>query len=195
MKISRLALFASALLFGCAGLSAQTPQPRVASTGGRSPHETTSTVIGERRTGNRVTITYGRPYIKDPKTGEARKIWGGLIPWDKANRLGADEATLLITQRPLVFGDTTIPAGAHTLYLVPSENGPSLLAFSSNIGKWGVPVDETSDIARVPLQKSTLPQSVEQLTINVENDAAAGGGVLKISWDTTQFSAPFTVAK
>ena len=34
-----------------------------------SPHETISTVLGDRRTGNRVTVTYGRPATKDPKAG------------------------------------------------------------------------------------------------------------------------------
>lgn len=172
-------------------------QTRAASTGGNSAHETTSTVIGERRTGCRVTITYGRPTIANPKTGEVRKVWGGLVPWDKAWRLGSDEATLLLTQKPLVFSDTTIPAGAHTLYLVPSENGTTQLAFSSNLGKWGVPVDESTDIARVPLQKETLADSVDPLTISVAYDKEkdANGGVIKISWETTQFSAPFTVGK
>ncbi len=32
-----------------------------------SPHETISTVID----GSRVTVVYGRPYTKDPRTGEA----------------------------------------------------------------------------------------------------------------------------
>lgn len=194
MNFPRLPLLAAALLLA-SSLFAQTPEPRVNSTGGRSPHETTSTVIGDRRTGNRITLTYGRPFTKDPRTGEARQIWGGLIPWDKPNRLGADEATLLLTQKPLVFGDTTIPAGAHTLYLVPSENGTSQLAFSSSLGKWGVPVDETTDTARIPLSRSTLAEPVDQLTIRVENDATTGGGVIKIAWENTQFSAPFTVAK
>lgn len=186
----------TALLFSIASsLFAQNSSPRVNSTGGKSPHETTSAVIGDRRTGNRVTITYGRPFSKDPKSGELRKIWGGLVPWGKADRLGADEATLLLTQQPIVFGTTTIPAGAYTLYLVPSESGPTKLAFSSNLGKWGVPVDETHDVARVDLKKSTLEKSVDQLTINVENDAAGGGGILRIKWETTEFSAPFTLAK
>ncbi|HTO03583.1 MAG TPA: DUF2911 domain-containing protein, partial [Opitutus sp.] len=110
------------------------------------------------------------------------------------NRLGADEATLLLTQKPLVFGETTIPAGAHTLYIVPAESGPSKLAFSSNLGKWGVPVDESKDVARIDLVKTTLDQPVDQLTIGVENNAATGGGVLNIKWENTQFSAPFTVA-
>jgi hypothetical protein len=160
-----------------------------------SPHETISGVIGDRRTGNRVTITYGRPYTKDPKTGAPRKIWGGLVAWDKADRLGADEATLLITQQPLVVGETTIPAGAYTLYIVPSESGATKLAFSSNLGKWGVPVDESKDVTRVDLAKATLPSSVDQLTIGIENDSVTGGGVIKIQWETTQFSLPFTVKK
>jgi len=166
-----------------------------ASTGGKSPHETTSAVIGDRKTGNRVTITYGRPYSKDPTTGEVRKIWGTLVPWDKAYRLGSDEATLLLTQQPLVFGSTTIPAGAYTLYMVPSNTGSSKLAFSSNLGKWGVPVDEKHDVARVDLKSTTLATPADQLTISIENDTTAGGGVLRIRWETTEFSTPFTVGK
>src|SRR4051812_37267812 len=100
MNSTRLAFVAFALaLVGLGTLSAQstpTPapavaaaplKPRVASTGGNSPHETISTVIGDRRTGNRITTTYGRPFTKDPKTGTPRKIWGGLVGWDKADRL------------------------------------------------------------------------------------------------------------
>jgi len=173
-----------------AGTVQPTPAPRVRV----SPHETINTVIGGRG-GPRVTLTYGRPYSKDSKTGEIRKIWGGLVKWDKADRLGADEATLLLTQAPLAFGETVIPAGAYTLYLVPSETGASKLAFSSNLGKWGVPVDETKDVARVDLKKDTISQSVDQLTLAIVNDQATGGGVLTIQWETTQFSAPFTIKK
>src|SRR3954453_22163739 len=89
-------------------------QKRAASTGGNSPHETTSAVIDN----NRVTIIYGRPFTKHPKTGEVRKIWGGLVPYGKAWRMGSDEATLLITQQAIELGGTELPAGAYTLYMV-----------------------------------------------------------------------------
>ena len=173
---------------------ASQPAPRVASTGGKSPHETISTVIGDRKTGNRITITYGRPFTRDPKTGNPRKIWGGLVVWDKADRLGADEATLLITQQPLLIGETTIPAGAHTLYIIPSDKNPTKLAFSTALGKWGVPVDETHDLARVELKKDSFEKSVDQLTLAIENNPA-GGGTLKIMWENTVYSLPFTVQK
>ncbi len=173
-----------------AGTVAPTPAPRARV----SPHETISAIIGGRG-GPRVTITYGRPFSKDPKTGEIRKIWGGLVKWDKADRLGADEATLLLTQQPLAFGETVIPAGAYTLYIIPSETGASKLAFSSALGKWGVPVDETKDVARIELKKDPIAQSVDQLTLGIAKDEATGGAAITIQWETTQFSAPFTVKK
>lgn len=188
-------LFLTAAFFGAtlAPLFAQPPQPPRART---SPHETISTVLGERATGNRITITYGRPYSKHPKTGEVRKIWGGLVPWGKADRLGADEATLFLAQKPLSLdGKTTIPAGAYTLYIIPSETGATQLAFSKALGKWGVPVDESQDVARVELKKSSLEQSVDQLTLTVDKAATGEEGTLKIFWETTQFSLPIASAK
>ena len=169
-----------------------------AGTGGNTPHATISGVVGPNRNeGNMITISYGRPGRVHPrKGGEPRKIWGGLVPWNKADRLGADEATLFITQKAIDVGGTTIPAGAYTLYIVPSESGASKLAFSKNIGKWGVPVDEKNDVARVDLTKESLPNAVDQLTLLIENTPPGSmNGTLKIQWDDTQFSMPFTVKK
>src|SRR4029077_8150286 len=77
-----------------------------------SPHDTTNATID----GAQITIVYGRPYTKDSKTGEKRKIWGGLVPFEKVGRLGADEATLLTTKEPLDLGGKSIPAGSYTLF-------------------------------------------------------------------------------
>jgi len=156
-----------------------------------SPHETISAQLGARPNTNQVTITYGRPYTKDPspdpkKNGMVRKIWGGLVKWDKADRLGADEATTLITQQPLRIGNATIPAGVYTLYIVPSEKGSTKLAISSNIGKWGIPVDETHDVARVDVAKAKLSEPLDQLTLALEGKPD-GTGSLKIAWEETLF--------
>lgn len=154
-----------------------------------SPHETFSA----RLSGDRVTVTYGRPFTVKPGTTEVRKIWGGLVPWGEPWRLGADEATLLITQKPLVFGDKTIPAGAYTLYMVPQENGPSQLAFSTALGGWGIPVDTDHDVARVDLTKTDLDAPVNQFTMAITRNSS--GGVLKLSWENTEFSVPFAIQK
>jgi hypothetical protein len=158
-----------------------------------SPHETVSAVID----GSRVTITYGRPYTKDPHSGEMRKIWGGLVPYGKVWRTGADEATTLITQKPLVFGDTTVPAGAYTLWTLPAEDGSAKLIINKQIGQWGVgpnSYDESQDLARIDLKKDALDNPVDQLTISVSRNPPSGG-VLKMSWENTQYSVAFTVQK
>ena len=151
-----------------------------------SPHETVSAVID----GCRVTVIYGRPYTKDPKTGDARKIWGGLVPYGKPWRLGADEATTLITQKPLVFGDTTVPAGAYSLYMLPQEDGSAKLIINKELGQWGMHYDDKQDLARIDLKKEPAEKPLDQLAISV-----ARTGTLKIAWEDTQYSAAFTVQK
>ena len=162
-----------------------------------SPHDTISTVVD----GSRVTIVYGRPYTKDPKTGENRKIWGGLVPFGKVWRTGADEATLLITQRPITIGEATVPTGAYTLWTLPNEDGTAKLIINKQIGQWGASrgdvkeiYDESLDVARVDLKKSALDKPADQFTIAIEKNSA-GGGVLKLMWESTQFLVPFAVKK
>ncbi len=173
------------------------PAPKIAnSTGGTTPHETTSTVVD----GNRVTVVYGRPFAKHPRTGEVRKVWGGLVPFGKVWRTGADEATLLITQQAIVLGGATIPAGAYTLWTLPQEDGNAKLIVNKQIGQWGAGgdfkkiYDEANDLARVDLKKETLPANVDQFTISIER-VAAGGGALKLKWETTEYSVPFALKK
>jgi len=165
-------------------------QPAMAQHKRLSPHETISNVID----GNRVTITYGRPYTIKPGTTEVRKIWGGLVPYGEPWRMGADEATQLTTQEPLEIGGKTIPAGAYTLYMVPEENGASQLAISTRIGQWGIPVDTSHDLARVDLKKEALDKPVDQFTMAIAR-SPSGGGVIKMMWEKTEFSVPFTVKK
>ena len=186
--------FKSALIIATLAVSAS---PLMAQQKRVSPHDTISTVID----GNRVTIVYGRPYTKDPRTGEARKIWGGLVPYGQIWRTGSDEATLLITQKPIAFGDTTIPAGAYTLWTLPNEDGTAKLAINKQIGQWGANrgdlkeiYDESLDVARIDLKKAALDKPVDQFTMAIEKNPS-GGGLLKMMWEGTQFSAPFTVKK
>jgi hypothetical protein len=168
-----------------------------------SPHEVVSAHIGSRG-GPLVMIVYGRPYSKDPKTGEIRKIWGGLVPFDKVWRTGADEATLMITAKPIVIGDTTIPAGAYTLFTLPKADGTAKLIINKKIGQWGIPYNEDkekdNELARIDLQKAPAPATqVDQFTMSIEPDTvtagASGGAMIKMVWENTAFAMPFTLAK
>lgn len=179
MNKIKYALVIAALL-GASPLMAQ--QKRL------SPHETISAVSD----GNRVTVIYGRPYTKNPRTGEERKIWGGLVPFGRVWRTGADEATLLITQKPITLGGASIPAGAYSLFTLPEEDGSAKLIVNKQIGQWGIgpgSYDEKQDLARIDMKKETLDTPVDQFTMSVR------GGELKMMWEKTEYSVPLTVQK
>lgn len=155
-----------------------------------SPHETISKGVD----GNRITIVYGRPYTKDPRSGEVRKIWGGLVPFGQVWRTGADEATLLITQKPVRLGGTAVPAGAYTLYLLPQADGSAKLIVNRQLGQWGTQYDEKQDLARIDLTKGSAEATADQFTMVIDK-APQGGGVIKLIWAEIQYSVTFAVEK
>jgi hypothetical protein len=152
-----------------------------------SPPDVTGAVIE----GNRVTVYYGRPYTKDPKTAEPRKIWGGLVPFGQVWRTGANEATLLTTQKAIEIGGAEVPAGAYTLFTLPNEDGTAKLIINKQIGQWGTQYDEKQDLARVDLKQETSDKPVDQFTMLIAKDTANGGGVLKMMWADRQYSVQF----
>lgn len=155
-----------------------------------SPHETISRVID----GNRVTIIYGRPYTKAPKPPhEMRKIWGGLVPYGRVWRTGADEATTLITQKAIMLGGKEVPAGVYTVFTIPEPDGGKLI-INKQVGQWGLQYDEKEDFARVDLKRESLAPPLHQFTMAIDKNPA-GGGLLKLMWESAQYVVPFTVAK
>ena len=179
-RLLRICLLFPAFLLAASPLPAQ-DKPRV------SPHETVSATLAD----NEMTIVYGRPYTKDPKSGEKRKIWGGLVPYGKVWRMGADEATLFTTKKAVEIGGTPVPAGTYSLYLWPEENGNTKLIVNKQTGQWGTKYDETQDLARIDMKKETIEPPVDQFTIALDKTSA--DGVLKVTWEDTQYSTAIGV--
>lgn len=175
------------LVFAFASHTAAQPAPRP------SPDARVTVNFG----GSRVSVIYGRPYTKDPKTGAIRTVWSGqLVPAGKVWRLGANEATMLTSQAPLEIGGVQVPAGAHTLYFWMAEDGSAKLIINKQLGQWGLEYNESQDLARVDLKKDTVSPPVEQLTIGIEkHPSGPTSGLLTIAWDTVKWSVPFTVKK
>ena len=180
MKL-RTTLLLPALLLTSTLLLAQ-DKPRV------SPHETVTSTLAD----NEMKIVYGRPYTKDPKSGEPRKIWGELVPYGKVWRMGADEATLFTTKEAVTIGEKDIPAGTYSLYLLPAEDGAKLIV-NKQTGQWGTKYDESQDLARIEMQRTKLDEPVNQFTIELGKTAA--DGVLKLQWESTQYSVSIGLKK
>ncbi|MBI1723292.1 MAG: DUF2911 domain-containing protein [Gemmatimonadetes bacterium] len=161
-----------------AGFAARDAQGR--GLGPLSPRDTARATVA----GATLWVDYSRP------SKRGRLIFGGVVPWDTIWRTGANAATQFRTDRDLEMGGVRVPAGFYTLWTIPSPSGWKLL-INSETGQWGTDHHPERDVFRLDMRVSSLAQPVERFTIAV---AAEGqGGVLKLQWDTTEASIPFTV--
>ncbi|HZU34004.1 MAG TPA: DUF2911 domain-containing protein [Candidatus Angelobacter sp.] len=132
--------------------------------------------------GKKVTIDYSRPSLKGRKVGQE------LAPYGKVWRTGANEATALTTETDLTIGGVKVPAGKYTLYSLPSE-GTWKLIINKQTGQWGTQYDQSQDLARVDMKKSSLPQTVEQFTISFDKKGENAAD-LNLDWENTRVSVP-----
>jgi hypothetical protein len=168
-------------LIAVAGVAAQKTTQVHPGRGG-SPHVRTQWVIE----GAKVSIEYGRPFLK------GRTVGKDIVQHGFVWRAGADEATTLKTDRPLVFGSLTVPAGTHTLWVMPNADKWQLI-FNKQTGQWGTSYDEEHDLGKVDMKLEKPAAAVEQHTISI--DPQAGGGVLKIEFGQARATVPFKVQK
>ena len=148
---------------------------------GGSPHVRTSWVID----GANISIEYGRPSLK----GRAEDV---LMPRGKPWRTGADEATVLTTDKALKFGTLSLAPGSYTINTEPGDKQWQLLVGKvGKPGQWGIPYNATLEIGRAPMQTAKTPAPVEQVTISIDDTPA--GGTLRVEWGTARATIPFSV--
>ena len=140
--------------------------------------------------GKKITIDYSRPKINDPKTGQPRKIMGGVVPYDKVWRTGANEATTFDTTANLKVGDITVPAGNYTLYTIPGESEWTIIV-NKQTGQWGTVYKEDQDLGRTKVKSEKTPSIVEQFTISFEPDMGKSTK-MNLEWENTKVSVPIT---
>jgi hypothetical protein len=143
-----------------------------------SPRDSVAARLGDAT----VSVAYGRP------SARGRTIFGQVVPWGQVWRTGANAATHLYTDRDLEIGGTLIPAGTYSLFTIPSP-ASWVLIVNRQTGQWGTAHDPARDVARIPMQRRTLPERVETFTISFE-DLANGRGRLVLAWDDTEASVP-----
>jgi hypothetical protein len=150
------------------------------SLGQLSPRDTTRAAVA----GANLLVDYGRP------SKRGRVIFGGVVPWNEVWRTGANQATHFVTDRDLVMGGVTVPAGTYTLWTLPSPSGWKLIV-NRQTGQWGTVYSAEQDLARLDMQVSSLGEVVERFAIRIE--PSGQGGSLVLEWDTVRAAMPFTV--
>jgi len=116
--------------------------------------------------GANITISYSSPAVK------GRQIYGGLVPYDKVWRAGANEATIFTTDKKIMVGRTPLAAGSYSIYAIPGEKTWKII-FNSETGQWGitragestrVPAKDVVSILIKPVKTKAL---VERLTYEI----------------------------
>jgi len=147
-----------------------------------SPHESVSPTID----GSEMTITYGRPSMR------GRMIFGRLVPFGRVWCPGADEATTMESTRPLKLGELSVPAGPHTIWVLPTRETWKLIVSQEPSG-FHTNHNPSADLGSLEMRKRALDAPVEQLTFAIVKNATGLGGSVTMTWETTEASVPFTV--
>jgi hypothetical protein len=133
--------------------------------------------------GKLVTIDYNTPFMR------GRKIFGGLLPYGQVWRTGANPATTLKTEVNLKIGDLAVPAGAYTIYSIPSETTWKLIV-NKQTGQWGTVYNENQDLGRTDMTRAAKPAApVEQFAIKFEN-TRGNKTELHLIWENTDVFVP-----
>jgi hypothetical protein len=162
----------------CVAVFAADTGNRKKTTNEKSPSAETSISLG----GKNVTIEYNAP------SARGRKVEGGLVPYGKVWRLGADSATTLTTEADIMIGNVRVPKGVHTLYVMASESGWKLVV-NKQTGQWGTVYNEPQDLGRVDMNVTKASAPVETMKITLQP-----AGMLVIEWGETRASVPVKLA-
>jgi hypothetical protein len=135
-----------------------------------------------------VHVFYNRPFKR------GREIFGGLVPFDRVWRTGANEASYLETNQTLNFGGKELKPGKYSLWTIPSSQSWTII-LNSEYPSWGVSFDgepnykEAADALRVEVPAVLQDKEIEQFTISVEK--VDEGYELIFMWDKTLVIVPF----
>ena len=77
------------------------------------------------------TITFGSPEVK------GRVIWGGLVPYGKVWRAGANEATTIAFTTDVKINGTVVPKGRYALFTIPGEKEWTII-LNRKWKQWGL---------------------------------------------------------
>ena len=78
-----------------------------------------------------VKIKYSSPSVN------GRKIFGGIEPYGKLWRAGANQATIFTTDKDITVEGKKLAAGTYTFFAVPGEKVWKVV-FNSQVGQWGI---------------------------------------------------------
>src|SRR5256886_3087385 len=132
-----------------------------------------------------ITIKYRRQLVN------GRKIWGGLVPYGKVWRAGANENTTIDFSDAVSVEGKPLAKGTYGLHMIPNPDSWTIIFSKTNTGWGSYSYDQKDDALRVNVKPKPLDQSEEALEYEFENlkpDSTA----VTLKWE--KLGVPFTVS-
>src|SRR5262245_10024706 len=131
-----------------------------------------------------IKVNYHRPLVN------SRKIWGGLVPYGKVWRTGANENTTIEFSDAVSVEGKPLAKGIYGLHMIPNPDSWTVI-FSKTNTAWGsYSYDQKDDALRGDVKPKPLAEN-EALEFEFENLKPTSTAVT-MKWE--KLGVPFTVS-
>jgi hypothetical protein len=125
-----------------------------------------------------VKINYSSPKVKE------RTIWGGLEPYDKVWRTGANNATTIEVSDNVKIGKNKLPKGKYALFTIPKKGDTWTVIINKVADQWGAyNYKESEDLFRFEVAVERTIEMNESLNFDVKDD-----GTVVFAWEYKSFN-------
>lgn len=166
------------LLLFCIPVQAQIEHPKA------SPFSLAEQDVGL----SKISVHYSRPAAR------GREIFGGLVPYGRIWRVGANESTKITVDSEMQVQGETLPQGTYALYAFP-EASTWEIVFHTNTSHWGDGrrnYNPAEDLFRIEVVPQKIPYHQENFLITFDS-ITHNSANLELIWANTKVIIPFSV--
>jgi hypothetical protein len=131
-----------------------------------------------------ITVDYSSPAAK------GRAIFGGLVPWGKLWRTGANQATKLIVSKEVIIDRRPVPAGTYAIFTIPTKQAWTVI-LNKNSNQGGTnDYKQELDLLRLQVKPRAVPKR-ERMAF-LFSDTTESSTSLDLEWGGLRVSIPIT---
>jgi len=132
-----------------------------------------------------ITVNYHRPLVN------GRKIWGGVVPYGKVWRAGANENTTIEFSDPVSIEGKPLAKGTYGLHMIPNPDSWTVIFSKTNTGWGSYSYKQDEDALRVDVKPRPLAEMKDALEFEFE-DLKPDSTAVTLKWE--KLGVPFTVS-
>ena len=132
-----------------------------------------------------VEIDYSRPNKNN------REIFGGLVPYGKLWRTGANAVTRIKFSKAVTLGGKEIPAGEYAVFTIPTTDEWTIIISKDAKVQSAADYKQENDAARITAKPEPNPVTIETFTIGLA-DVKGASATLNFLWDKTRVPVMLT---